>query len=34
MRESRSLGSVRGAVRKDGPYRDYLREGCREGLGA
>ncbi len=24
MRESRTLGSVRGAVRKDGPYRDYL----------
>ena len=23
MRESRSLGSVRGAVRKDGPYRDH-----------
>ena len=23
MRESRTLGSVRGAVRKDGPYRDY-----------
>jgi hypothetical protein len=25
VRESRSLGSVRGAVRKDGPYRDYMR---------
>ena len=24
MREFRSLGSVRGAVRKDGPYRDEL----------
>jgi hypothetical protein len=25
VRESRSLGSARGAVRKDGPYRDYQK---------
>jgi hypothetical protein len=31
VRESRSLGSVRGAVRKDGPYRDYEWPAARPG---
>ena len=30
MRESRTLGSVRGAVRKDGPYRDLPKNTTEE----